>query len=203
MDNRCSKCENKFPYSLKELRELELRFIDRIWGYRESGDYTDLVWHYGNDPHSAMDPSVRVLEVLWKEIPENQKYEIVFAIFTNLKSPASQMEYFVRDMRKYRPNTINGWLRNKVDQNGYITVFRGTGKKEANPELSLSWTLDKEIAAFFASKYWLTKTQTDTFYIYRGQIHIDDVIHYTNCRNESAIAQYGSVKNIQEECFPV
>lgn len=189
-----------------EIEEISKKAVEHqredIKKYHESGDYTDLPFDFGNlASWPGTISAVEALLMLYDEIPDKQKYQIVFDVYTNLKSPAKDLKKLVYDVKKYRPNKNITPLKKKVDGNNNLTVFRGVGKKEKSPQLSLSWTLKKEVALFFARDYFITKSRTDTFYLYTGEINIDDVIHYTNGRKEFEIIQYRSVKNIREECL--
>ena len=169
-----------------------LNLLDEIW---ETGDYALLLRRCSNTgPITA----ATMLRLLYDEIPEEHKYEIVKAVYLTLKTPTRELREVMQDIKKYRPHANLNPLMKRASKDNTITVYRGTGRKEKRPHLSLSWTLDKDVAIFFGKEYRLTKTRAKHFYIYEAKINIDDVILYTNDRKEFEVIQCNSVKNVKE-----
>lgn len=190
------ECPKTYEDEIKYRQAIENNLIKDL---RKSGDYSRLAMWFGNTAEYGCMNARDALLMMYPEIPKSQKYQVVFDVFTMLKQPASDLLDLVLDVRKYRPDKILDPLRELTDPSGNLIVYRGSGKKERYPQYSMSWTLNKDIAVFFARDYWLTRTQKNAYYIYRGVINIDDIIHYTNDREESEIVQFNSVKNIQVE----
>lgn len=72
-----------------------------------------------------------------------------------------------------------------------ITVYRGANKVEATEGFGQSWTLDPDIAEFFAYDYYSTWSFKNNSYfanenrcIYQAIIPKDKVLVYTNSRKE-------------------
>lgn len=72
-------------------------------------------------------------------------------------------------------------LSNKVDENGFITVYRGVGSKSTPLKKAYSWTTNLCVALFFATRY------SQKGKVYTGKVHINDVIAYIDSRNENEI----------------
>lgn len=67
---------------------------------------------------------------------------------------------------------------------GKFKVYRGT--KEGVEDKGISWTLNKEIAEFFANRYF-TKKIDGAPLIKEMEITKEDVLFYTNKRNEEEV----------------
>lgn len=64
---------------------------------------------------------------------------------------------------------------------GYITVYRGEEDKSTKSEKAISWTTSFKTAIFFASRYTIEGG------IVKGKVKLEDVLFYTNQRNEQEI----------------
>lgn len=170
--------------------------------YRESGDYTDIPTDFGSGGLAIVDGmiqksvnSVDALFILFEEIPDSQKYQIVMDVYTMLKSPAKEMIKYLKAVKPLVPDNLTATIEDYIDEHGNLTIYRG-GIQVKNPALCPSWTLSREQAEFFAKRLIDEPTAKDTV-IYRGFVKATDIIGYTNEREEQEIIQYRSVKNIE------
>lgn len=66
------------------------------------------------------------------------------------------------------------------DSNGYIKVYRGYHSNRG--QKGISWTLSLEQAEWFANRF-----QQDDPIIVEALVHMDDIVFYTNNRNEQEV----------------
>lgn len=67
------------------------------------------------------------------------------------------------------------------DVNGFYTIYRGSTDKSTTLDKAYSWTLDKEVARFFATRF------ESTGMIYQGKVHKDKVRAYIQNRQEKEV----------------
>jgi|GEM_PF-2579569 len=142
------------------------------------------------------------LKKYYDVIPEAEKYGLI----KNLQSDAimndSSFLPFVKDIKRLRPSDFDKELReelqkrnHRIDETGNILVFHGSRIAKENPEQSYSWTLNYPTAVFQA---FGSTGHRETSHTYAGTININDIIAYTNKRNEFEVIQIDSVSNIYE-----
>jgi len=67
-----------------------------------------------------------------------------------------------------------------------VTIYRGTGQTEVdNGDFEQSWTIDIEIAKYFAYDLNQEKAETDIRVVLKAQIHKSNIYAYSNHNNES------------------
>lgn len=148
----------------------------------------------------CVDSRARILlfKRLFNEIPDKNLYEVFLTIYTHADYGFTEIDekYFSRIIKckpKQQQQKIEKSLKHKIDEDGFITVYRGVGSKSTPPEKAYSWTIDIGTAAFFASRF------SEAGDIYTGKVHIKDVIAYIDSRNEKEIlALPGKVKEIKK-----
>lgn len=69
----------------------------------------------------------------------------------------------------------------KPDVNDYYTIYRGSTEKSTTLDKAYSWTLDREIARFFATRF------KSTGVIYVGKVHKSNIRAYINDRSEKEV----------------
>lgn len=67
------------------------------------------------------------------------------------------------------------------DVNGYYTVYRGNTEKSTTLDKAYSWTLSREVAYFFATRF------NSVGIIYVGKVHKDKIRAYINSRSEKEV----------------
>jgi len=160
--------------------------------YRESKDYTGLPTHFGN---GEFPNGLDALNKMYAEIPDSQKYQIVIDVYTNMRYQQRGILKYLRAIKNHAPEDMLDAISEFIDSNNNIVVYRG-GLHDEKVSLKPSWTISKEKAIWFATKYNISGKDT---VLYKGIIKANNIIAYTDCRSEKEIIQYRSVKNIEIE----
>lgn len=73
-------------------------------------------------------------------------------------------------------------LRNHIDEDGYLTIYRGEGtKSKSHTENGLSWSISLEKAQWFANRF------SGEGIVYQTKIRLDEVLAYFDCRGEEEV----------------
>lgn len=108
----------------------------------------------------------------------------------------------INEVKKYnQSDTVNNpELTKLLDDNGYLTVYHGHCKKTLRN--SNSWTIKKEVAAWFGNRNALLNKQNE-YYIVTGKVLLKDIITYIPDRNEFEVVVLNKdVKDKKKEYFP-
>lgn len=152
------------------------------------------------------DSKVRIMmfKRLFNEIPDKDLFEVFLMVYSYADYGFSALDkkLFSRINQcktKKQQQLIELALKKKIDKNGWVTVYRGVGTKSTPPEKAYSWTTSINTASFFATRF------SQTGDIYKGKIHIKDVVAYIDTRGEHEIlALPRNVKDIQRmDMLPV
>jgi hypothetical protein len=103
------------------------------------------------------------------------------------------MTKYLKSVKRFKPPDALDSIKNYINADGSIAIYHG-GRIFKRADLIPSWTLSVDVAIWFAKRFLVLFGNT---VLYRGVIQSDDVIAYTNERNEQEIIQYKSVKNIE------
>lgn len=63
-------------------------------------------------------------------------------------------------------------LKRKCSNHDHVIVYRGENSLSAPIDQAYSWTLSRQIAQFFATRF------TETGFIYKSKVHISDILDY-------------------------
>ena len=102
----------------------------------------------------------------------------------------------VRNSLKARPENWREGLPEAVRHLASFTVYRAGLESLDKAKYSLSWTLSRDVAEWFANRQKFLYGQLG--HIYKATISADKVIAFDNGRNEFEIIQYRNVKSIEE-----
>lgn len=69
-----------------------------------------------------------------------------------------------------------------IDENDYVTIYRGEGSKSTDVKDALSWTLDLKTAYFFKNRF-----TNEGGKLYKATIKLKDILAYIANRNEEEI----------------
>ena len=72
-------------------------------------------------------------------------------------------------------------LKEEIGEHETITVYRGVTSSSTHYEKAISWTLNEDVAEFFAMRF------NSKGKIMKAEIHIDDIHDYLSNRNEEEI----------------
>ncbi|KZR56951.1 hypothetical protein [Bacillus badius] len=131
---------------------------------------------------------------LFKEIPDQEKFDLFIKVYNRSEYHFDELdERFLEQLMKYRPsNSIYNPLSSFLEKE-MIEVYRGVGKLSLPASKGFSWTLDKKVAEWFASRF------SDGGAVYRACIRPDKIIAYIKERNEEEIILLPSfLENIAE-----
>ena len=103
-------------------------------------------------------------------------------------------------MKKLRPESVIQEVSKFSDEKGFITIYRGECTKSMPIKKSLSWTLDKERAVWFAKRFLFEGVG----YVHSARVNIKNVIGTYDGRNESeVVVRYKYLELITtEEVYP-
>ena len=137
-----------------------------------------------------------VLQIGKHIIPKPIQYQIAIELYTDNGDMYSEIMDVVKTGREFRSDDWNNEMPECVRNVTTFTVFRAGKEGIDEATESMSWTLWRDVAEWFAERHehYGQKTQ----HLYRASISADDVIAYTNERQEFEIIQYQGVRGIEE-----
>lgn len=155
--------------------------IERLVGFFDDSDHTTIpfeLWlECQTDIGYGQDWSVNELDLLiW--IYQNCRCNMDY-ISENL-----EIILFCDNRKEKRSNLIKKYLKNKIDEKGYITLYRGFCEKSFPADKAISFTTNYEKAKWFANRYLIINHEVEEAKVMTIKTHIDNVFHYTNRRKE-------------------
>lgn len=137
-----------------------------------------------------------VLRFLENIMPAEVKRKIALEHYTNHGDHYPIIRKHVRNSLKARPENWREDLPEAVRHLDSFTVYRAGLEPLDRAKNSLSWTLSRDVAEWFANRQKFLYGQTG--HIYKATVSADKVIAFENDRHEYEIVQYRNVKNIEE-----
>lgn len=117
---------------------------------------------------------------LFDNIPDKDKYEIFMDIYTGSEYGFSSLgKEFVKKIFTYKKDKVNIPIDDEV-----LTIYRGEGSLSTPYHNAYSWTLNYDVAHFFATRF------RDNGIIYKANIRKDDVLEYLIDGDEQEILVY-------------
>ena len=137
-----------------------------------------------------------VLQIGKRIIPKPIQYQIAIRLYTDKGDMYDEILDIVKNGNKYRPEDWNKEMPECVRHETTFTVYRAGSESIDEAAESMSWTLWRDVAEWFAERheYYGQGTQ----HLYKATISTDDVIAFTNGRQEFEIIQYQGVRDIEE-----
>ena len=126
----------------------------------------------------------------YKDIEPEKVYEVWEGIHKNLDYENGQWRDDVLDyVFQYAPEPKNL----PINENGLVTVYRGSGTLSQIPERALSWSTNQQNALWFANHNGFGQA------LFIGEVDPKDVVNYLEGFHEEneIIVRRGSVKNIR------
>jgi len=161
-----------------------LRTLKQLHNYCELGDYVSM-WQICKT--NSINPTF-----VFDCIPDEQKYDVIVAVHTHEESPKKSLNKYLNAIKSLIPSDVAESVADHVDSDGNVTVYRG-GVLVKNPALCPSWTLDFDVAEWFAKRFLF---MGDTV-LYKGLIKANDIIAYVQDRGEEEIIQHRGVNGIE------
>ena len=90
------------------------------------------------------------------------------------------------------------FLKQYVDEDGYLVIYRGQGSKSSSIEEAYSWSLSKEVAVWFANRFDLDSNLKS---VYKAKIHIDCVKDFYNSKEQEVIAHFDDLIDVEKIKF--
>ena len=179
------------------------RIVGIIQSINEDFSYTDAVGAIFYNNYSRCN-IVWVCANWWNIIPEAYLYEAYKEALSEA-TPADYNQFFKGGLlnklhRLNHHDTINNpVLTDKLDANGYLTIYHGHTKTTMRN--SNSWSLSLDTAHFFGNRNALFYS-ADEYYVVTGKCRLEDVIAYITDRKEEEIVILNKdVKQKQKEFY--
>ena len=124
---------------------------------------------------------------LFDSIPAEQKYNCFRDLWSRSEYGFYQFEpSFLEEVFSYKEfseerNESMLKLKEQIENHETITVYRGVTSSSTHFERAISWTLDEDVAEFFAMRF------NSKGKIMKAEIHIEDINDYLYNRNEKEI----------------
>lgn len=134
------------------------------------------------------------LEYAYPYLPDEYRFSIPTDCYTHVGNHFPVVRKYVRQARKYAP--VEKRIPAGMMALPEITVYRAGQEPLEKAKYRISWTDKLENAQWFYDRA-LYRGATEC-HLYRGVIQPEKVILYTDCRDESEVMQYNSVRNIVE-----
>lgn len=140
--------------------------------------------------------AAELLKIFEKKMPPEMKYRIVLEHYCHHGDEIPIIRRCLRESKKYRPENWRDELPEAVRGNEIFTVYRAGRELIEKAQNSMSWTLSRDVAEWFAERHEYFHQSKQ--HIYRATITAANVIAYIGGRGEYEIVQYRGVKNIAE-----
>lgn len=137
-----------------------------------------------------------VLQIGKHIIPKQIQHQIAIELYTDKGDMYSEILDIVKIGNEYRPGDWNNEMPECVRNDTTFTVYRAGEESIDDAAKSMSWTLWRDVAEWFAERH--EHYGQGTQHLYKATISTDDVIAFTNARQEFEIIQYRGVKDIEE-----
>ncbi len=130
-----------------------------------------------------VDPRMALLAYrqLFDQLPDQDKYSLFRLVYA--RSGSQLMDFTRESINKiisYRPpQNISG-----VDQDGYITIYRGQIPGSTPVQEATSWTTDLNTAIYYGTRFNLLGE------VFTALVHQQKVVFYIRSRNEKEIIAY-------------
>lgn len=188
-------------YCRKNYLRAKKRFLPELMALREKGDYYGFM-EFTLSHYEIMPEAFRYFDeiVCWTD--EDVAAQFAIDAYSCHGDSVPAIRKIIRELRKtldhtgslpdeaIRYDSATG-KRMVVDK---LEVFRAGEEPIEKAKYRISWTTDKAVALFFFSEW----KHRHANHIYRGWIRPEDVITYTDDRNEKEILQYGKVFDIED-----
>ena len=116
------------------------------------------------------------------DIPDDQKYDCFEDIYSRSEYGFSNMDKdFFLNIFKYKPK-VDLSENIKPDDNGLVKIYRGQNTKSTPYQKAFSWTIDKEKAIFFATRFDKYGGE-----LYEAMVKFEDILAYIDRRGESEV----------------
>jgi hypothetical protein len=130
--------------------------------------------------------SLDAFRIFYSDIPKHDRYGIFRSIYTKMEYGFKNEKEFLKLCFKDRFSSQE-WneamlqLYLKLKNKKTITIYRGEGSKSTSYEDAFSWTLDEDIAEFFADRF------DDEGKVYKAEIEFENIVDFLESRGEREV----------------
>lgn len=145
----------------------------------------------GNDDGSPNLEAWRYFKKMYHSMSSSERlYNQLRHIYTHYPYDLEEFYSFLKDSLDNETNAerqkrIDGnrkALHDYLDDGDFLKLFRGVNDYSLPIECALSYTLDRKVAEFFSNRRLSENAE-----LIETAFHINDIILYTNCRNEKEV----------------
>lgn len=181
------------PDVLRALRmdEQVRQFTERMDAYRTQQQYEQFF--------TLIDKRLlfSAYETLFEEIPDVQKYTIFRDLYQRSEYGFSSVDpAFLAQIFTYRQFSNDAAEERRtfdaLYEGEWVTLYRGETERSTPSRYALSWTTDRTVAEFFATRF-----DSDGV-IYRAEVKKTDVLDYLGTRGEKEV--WVSPENLRNLC---
>lgn len=132
---------------------------------------------------------------IYNLIPDEDKYRLFRSIYIDQEFVFGDIpKTFLDEIFKLAPKNLPEYVINKQEKDGYLIIHRGGSSKSTPVKKAFSWTLDYDIAKWFATRF------TTYGYIHTGKVHLSKIIDYIDDRGEQeVIVRFEDIQGIIKE----
>lgn len=117
-------------------------------------------------------------EKLFDDIPDENKYEIFLDIYSGSEYGFNTLDRdFIEEIFKYKKEPTNIPCEDDI-----LTIYRGEASMSTSYKEAFSWTLDKDVARWFANRFNSGKAV-----VYKANVKKEDILEYLDDRNEAEV----------------
>ena len=128
---------------------------------------------------------IQAYKDVFEYLTDDMKYKSFLNVYTRAEYNFRTLTIkILEELKRLKPNSVIQKLSKYTDDKGFITIYRGECTKSTSLNKSLSWTLDKEKAEWFARRFLLTG---ETGTVYTAKANIKNVIGFYSGREESEV----------------
>ncbi len=129
-------------------------------------------------------------DLYYEDMPIEYRRDFVIGCYSHVGDGVPGCRKALRSLPKNGINELPEQYRNTP----FIYVYRGGEEEITKAKYRISWTLDQDTAYSFLKKAY----KKTSMHLYKGKIKPEDVIAYSNDRNEFEVMQYGKVYDIEQ-----
>ena len=110
----------------------------------------------------------------------------IWTMLENTEGIKSKKRLF-KALKKFLPQDIKEFLASKADDEGYLTLYRGTGYESTNKyetDYACCYSFNAEKAEWFANRFLCIHK---IGFVFKRKVHISQVVAYFNSREEEEI----------------
>lgn len=175
-----------FYHFMKTTRNMVSYFINK--------EYSD---YLGELPHKDRLHYFNVhIERLYEDMPINEFVDLFKSVYISAEYGFDELEWsiIVKALKQINQESSVHFSRlpKEFVCDGYITIYRGLGRKSTDIEIAKSWTLDKEVARKFATRFM------DEGEVYQAQVKVENILAYFGEKESEVLVDYEYLIDVKQ-----